>query len=179
MKLYCTTVDLPTGPALAAATAEGLFRLDLNPPSLAEFMEDVEARFGISPIEDGRPFMALRRELASYFAGEPVVFSQKLDLRGTDFQKAVWRELMKIPYGNVRSYKWLAARVGNSNAARAVGNALNANKIPVIVPCHRVIESSGALGGFGGGIELKKNLLELEGILSEMEAFSTKKYYSQ
>ncbi len=163
MKLYCATVDLSTGHALVAATDKGLCRLEMNPPSLAEFVDEIEARFGARPIEDGRPFMALRGELSAYFKGEPVAFTQKLDLRGTDFQKAVWRELMKIPYGNVRSYKWLAVRVGNPNAARAVGNALNANRIPVIIPCHRIIESSGGLGGFGGGLELKKKLLGLEG----------------
>jgi O-6-methylguanine DNA methyltransferase len=165
MKLYYDSIDLPIGPAFAAATREGLCLLDLNPPSFGEFMEDVEARFGAKPVEDGRPFLTLWRDLKSYFAGEPVSFTQKLYLRGTDFQKTVWRELLKIPYGNVRSYKWLAAMAGNPKAARAVGNALNGNKIPVIIPCHRIIESSGGLGGFGSGIELKKRLLQLEGVL--------------
>ena len=165
MKLYYASIDLPTGPAFAAATKDGLCRLDLNPPSFGEFMEEVEGEFGMEPVEDGRPFLTLWRELKSYFEGEPVSFTQKLDMRGTDFQKTVWRELQKIPYGNVRSYKWLAARAGNPNAARAVGNALNGNKIPVIIPCHRIIESSGGLGGFGSGIELKKRLLQLEGVL--------------
>jgi methylated-DNA-[protein]-cysteine S-methyltransferase len=165
MSLYYSSIDLPTGPAVAAATEGGLCKLDLNPPSFGEFMEEVEAQFGTKPVEDGRMFLTLWRELKSYFAGEPVSFTQKLDLRGTEFQKTVWRELLKIPYGNVRSYKWLAAQAGNPNAARAVGNALGGNKIPVIIPCHRIIESSGGLGGFGGGIELKKRLLQLEGVL--------------
>ncbi|MGC2423764.1 MAG: methylated-DNA--[protein]-cysteine S-methyltransferase [Nitrospirota bacterium] len=165
MNLYYVSIDLPTGPAFAAATKDGLCKLDLNPPSFGEFIEEMEAYFGMKPVEDGRLFQTLSRELKSYFAGEPVSFTQKLDLRGTDFQKTVWRELLKIPYGNVRSYKWLAAQAGNPNAARAVGNALNGNKIPVIVPCHRIIESSGGIGGFGGGIELKKRLLQLEGVL--------------
>ena len=164
MKLYYATVDLPTGPAFAAATENGLCRLELNPPPLAEFVEEIEAQYAATPVEDMRQFTVLRGELSAYFKGEPVVFSQKPDLRGTRFQKEVWRELMKIPYGNVRSYKWLAAKIGKPNAARAVGNALGMNRIPVIVPCHRIIESSGGLGGFGGGIELKKRLLKLEGV---------------
>jgi O-6-methylguanine DNA methyltransferase len=165
MKLYYDSIDLSTGPAFAVATEEGLCFLDLNPTSFGEFMEEVEAEYHVKPVEDGRPFLTLWRDLRSYFAGEPVSFTQKLDLRGTDFQKTVWRELMKIPYGNVRSYKWLAVQAGNPNAARAVGNALNGNKIPVIIPCHRIIESSGGLGGFGSGIEFKKRLLQLEGVL--------------
>ncbi len=164
MKLYYTTVDLPTGPAFAAATENGICRLELNPPSQAEFLDEIEAQYRARPADDIRPFTALLGELSAYFRGEPVVFSRKLDLRGTYFQKAVWRVLMKIPYGNVRSYKWLATQVGNPNAARAVGNALNGNRVPIIVPCHRIIESSGGLGGFGGGLELKKKLLELEGV---------------
>ncbi len=164
MKLYYASLELPTGPALATATEKGLCRLELDPPPLAEFVDEIEAQYGVRPVEDIRPFTALRGELSAYFKGEPVAFTQKLDLRGTDFQKAVWRELMKIPYGNVRSYKWLAAKVGNPNAARAVGNALNGNKVPIIVPCHRIIESSGGLGGFGGGLEFKKKLLRLEGV---------------
>ena len=112
MNLYYASIDLPTGPAFAAATEDGLCKLDLNPPSFGEFMEEVEAEYRMKPVEDGRIFLTLWRELKSYFAGEPVSFTQKLDLRGTEFQKTVWRELLKIPYGNVRSYKWLAARPG-------------------------------------------------------------------
>ena len=162
--MYFTSIDLPAGTAFAAATDRGLCYLNLW-TSFAEFMEDVESEYGVRPVENDNLFAGLKRDLTAYFEGEPVSFSQKLDLRGTEFQKMVWRELMKIPYGNVRSYKWLAAMAGRPNAARAVGNALGSNKIPVVIPCHRIIESSGGLGGFGGGIELKKKLLELEGVL--------------
>ncbi len=181
MKLYYTTIDLSAlglpafrhgSAGFAAATEKGLCRLALNPLPLAEFVDEMEAQYGAKPVEDGQPFAALRGELSDYFEGEPVAFTQKLDLRGTDFQKAVWRELMNIPYGNVRSYKWLAAKVGKPGAARAAGNALGANMIPILVPCHRIIESSGGLGGFGGGIELKKRLLELEGIRAGRGVFS-------
>jgi methylated-DNA-[protein]-cysteine S-methyltransferase len=165
MKVSYTALDLPTGAAFAAATPDGLTRLELKARSLSDFVRGLEAEFGVAPVEDGRPFAALRAELESYFAGEPVVFTPGLDLKGTEFQKRVWRALMKIPYGNVRSYRWVAAMLGNPAAARAVGGALNRNRVPIIIPCHRVVESSGGLGGFACGLDVKRALLKVEGIL--------------
>ncbi|MGA2192473.1 MAG: methylated-DNA--[protein]-cysteine S-methyltransferase [Nitrospirota bacterium] len=170
MKLYYSAIDLPTGIAFAAATSRGISRLDLRPPSFAEFMEEIEAEFGISPVEAERPFTVLKKELNSYFRGEPVSFTVRLDVRGTEFQNRVWDRLRNIPYGNVRSYKWLAAEAGNPAAARAVGGALNRNRVAVVIPCHRVVESSGGLGGFGSGIEIKKRLLEIEGVLPKLSS---------
>jgi len=101
--------------------------------------------------------------LLRYFSGERVVFDLPLDLRhATVFQRAVWQAARKIPYGETRSYAWIAKRIGKPRAARAVGRALGANPVPVIVPCHRVISSAGTLGGFSSGLGMKKKLLKLE-----------------
>lgn len=89
-------------------------------------------------------------------------FNLELDLRGTEFQRKVWNELLNIPYGETRTYKEMAKEVGSPRGFRAVGGALNKNPIPIIVPCHRVIGSNGELTGFAGGVRLKRRLLELE-----------------
>ncbi len=94
----------------------------------------------------------------------------ELDLsRGTPFQRQVWRAILRIPYGRVRSYRWVAERVGGSQYARAVGHALGANPVPIIVPCHRVVTSEGSLGGFTGGLPVKRKLLQLEGTLAQLK----------
>ena len=106
------------------------------------------------------------RQLRAYFAGDLRVFDLPLELLGTDFQKRVWHELETIPYGETRSYMQVATAIRAPHAVRAVGAANGANPIPIIVPCHRVIGSSGKLTGYGGGLPLKKRLLELEGALA-------------
>ena len=104
------------------------------------------------------------RQLQSFAAGNPVRFNCRLDLSaGTSFQQKVWRALLTIPRGETRSYAWVAKKIGKPRATRAVGAACGANPVPIIVPCHRVIASDGSLGGFGGGLALKKRLLTLEG----------------
>jgi methylated-DNA-[protein]-cysteine S-methyltransferase len=102
-------------------------------------------------------------ELHAYFAGNLRVFSVPLDMQGTEFQLSVWNNLVKIPYGETRSYAQVAEAVGRPKAVRAVGAANGSNPVAIIVPCHRVIGSSGKLTGYGGGLPLKKRLLELEG----------------
>jgi len=102
------------------------------------------------------------RQLRAYFAGTLREFQLPLDMEGTDFQKRVWRQLETIPYGETRSYAQIAAAIGSPSAVRAVGAANGANPIAIVVPCHRVIGSSGKLVGYGGGLPLKKRLLELE-----------------
>jgi O-6-methylguanine DNA methyltransferase len=106
------------------------------------------------------------RELEEYFAGKRREFTFALDLRGTDFQLACWRALLAIPYGETRTYADIARAVSKANAFRAVGMANNRNPIAVVVPCHRVIASDGTLCGYGGGLDVKRKLLELEGALS-------------
>ncbi|MCK4766901.1 MAG: methylated-DNA--[protein]-cysteine S-methyltransferase [Desulfobacula sp.] len=107
-------------------------------------------------------FMEALFQLEAYFKGELTRFDLELNVSGTDFQKKVWQELVKIPYGETISYAELAKRIGNPNASRAVGMANGKNPISIIVPCHRVIGKNGSLTGFGGGLEVKKNLLEFE-----------------
>jgi O-6-methylguanine DNA methyltransferase len=111
-----------------------------------------------------RPYV---RELEEYFAGKRREFSFPLDLRGTNFQLACWRALLAIPYGETRSYAAMARAVGKPKAFRAVGMANNRNPIAIVVPCHRVIASDGTLCGYGGGLEVKRKLLELEGALTK------------
>ena len=106
------------------------------------------------------------RQLEEYFAGRRRQFDLPLDLHGTEFQKRCWQELLKIPYGETRSYADVARAIGNPSAVRAVGLANGQNPIAIIVPCHRVIGSDGSLTGYGGGLETKRKLLELEGALS-------------
>src|SRR5262249_54098086 len=103
------------------------------------------------------------RQLRSYFAGDLRTFDLPLDMQGTPFQKRVWDELLRIPYGKTRSYLQVAVAVGAAHAVRAVGAANGANPVPIVVPCHRVIGTNGKLTGYGGGLPLKKRLLELEG----------------
>ena len=108
------------------------------------------------------PALLLAEELDAYLRGQLTTFSVPLDLRGTPFQLSVWNALREIPYGEVRSYASLAAAIGRPSAVRAVGAANGANPVPIIVPCHRVIGSSGRLVGFGGGLDWKARLLSIE-----------------
>ena len=108
-------------------------------------------------------FTELIERLHAYFRGEWVDFDDRLDLSaGTPFQRAVWMATRRIGYGQTRTYRWVAGEVGRPLAARAVGQALGANPLPLVVPCHRVIGSDGGLAGFGGGLEMKRYLLNLE-----------------
>jgi len=102
------------------------------------------------------------RELNDYFAGQRREFSIPLDLRGTDFQLACWHALLEIPYGETRSYRDIAQAIGHPHAYRAVGMSNNRNPVAIVVPCHRVIASSGSLCGYGGGLDIKQKLLDLE-----------------
>jgi len=105
----------------------------------------------------------LPQRLKRYLSGEQVEFSDKLDLTGaTPFQQRVWREVQTIPYGETRSYSCVAGQSGSPNSARAVGQAMAKNPLPIIIPCHRVISSNGSLGGFSNGLEMKKYLLDME-----------------
>ncbi|MCS6952265.1 MAG: methylated-DNA--[protein]-cysteine S-methyltransferase [Bryobacterales bacterium] len=105
---------------------------------------------------------AVRGQLLEYFRGKRRAFDLPLELRGTPFQRRVWQELTRIPYGATRSYGEIARAIGEPGAARAVGQACGANPVPIVVPCHRVIAAHGGLGGYGGGLRLKRFLLELE-----------------
>jgi methylated-DNA-[protein]-cysteine S-methyltransferase len=106
--------------------------------------------------------MDAKIQLKDYFAGKRTRFDLPLDMQGTDFQKKVWTQLLKIPFGETRSYGELAKKIGNTNASRAVGAANGKNPLSIVVPCHRVIGASGKLTGFAGGLEAKAHLLGME-----------------
>ena len=124
-----------------------------------------EAAVGARNDENGL-LMEATRQLRAYFAGERREFRLPMDPQGTVFQRQVWRELESIPYGQTRSYSQVAAAIGAPRAVRAVGAANGANPLPIVVPCHRVIGADGRLTGYGGGLALKKRLLEMEGALT-------------
>ncbi len=110
-------------------------------------------------------FGASVNRIQDYYSGKPVAFPDKLDLSGgTEFQQKVWNSCRTIPYGETRSYGWIAQHIGRPEASRAVGNALGKNPVTVIIPCHRVIASDGGIGGFTGGLPAKRRLMKLEGI---------------
>lgn len=104
-----------------------------------------------------------RRQLEDYFAGRRQQFTVPLVMQGTSFQALVWRVLLTIPYGQTRSYGWVARQIGSPGASRAVGNAVGANPLPIMIPCHRVVRSDGSLGGYFYGPEMKRRLLDIEG----------------
>jgi len=111
-----------------------------------------------------------RAQLIDYLAGTRRSFDLSLDLsRGTSFQRKVWRTLRRVSYGQLRSYQWVAVRVGGRRYARAVGNAVGANPMPIVIPCHRIVAWDTSLGGFSGGLHTKRKLLTLEGTLAELQ----------
>ncbi len=121
---------------------------------------------------EGRTSPRLREaqaQLTGYLAGTRRSFDLSLDLsRGTSFQQKVWRTLRRVSYGRLRSYQWVAVRVGGRQYARAVGNAVGANPMPIMIPCHRIVAQDTSLGGFSGGLPTKRKLLTLEGTLAEL-----------
>jgi len=153
---YWHETDSPIGPLLLAADAHALKRVHFQ-----------SGRHALQPPprwrRDAAPFAAVIEQLTEYFGGTRREFSVPLAPEGTPFQLSVWRALRAIPYGETISYGELARRVGNAGAARAAGLANGANPLPILVPCHRVIGSDGSLTGFGGGLGIKRALLELEG----------------
>jgi len=133
-------------------------------------------RKAAGPIEIGRGTRGLRRaraQLTLYLSGRQRMFSLPLDVRqGTAFQRRVWLVLQRLPYASLRSYRWVASRVGGPRYARAVGNAVGANPIPIIIPCHRIVAHDVTLGGFSGGLAMKRRLLAHEGTLSQLRQAS-------
>ena len=153
---YLRIEDSPVGPLLLAGNRDGLHVLAFGVGSRPRAIQP-------SWVEDtAGELIGVRRQLDEYFAGRLRRFTTPLVFEGTAFQNQVWKELCRIPYGETISYLELANRIRNPKAVRAVGMANGANPIAIIVPCHRVIGSNGALTGFGGGIPTKRALLELE-----------------
>ena len=131
-----------------------------------------ELRLSSAELLEGRTSSRLREaqaQLTGYLAGTHRSFDLPLDLsRGTSFQLKVWRTLRRISYGRLRSYQWVAVRVGGRQYARAVGNAVGANPMPIVIPCHRIVAQNASLGGYSGGLLTKRKLLTLEGTLAQL-----------
>ncbi|MGW0859170.1 methylated-DNA--[protein]-cysteine S-methyltransferase [Streptomyces sp. NPDC002690] len=166
-----SVVASPVGPLMLATTDTGLVSVSFHarPPVRDRTLAMLRERLGAEPVEDGGSAVlaAAARLLDAYFDGALRTFDLPLDWSLTSgFHRRVLQELATgVPYGAVVGYGELAARVGRPDGAQAVGAAMGANPLPVVVPCHRVVESGGGLGGFGGGTETKRRLLELEGVL--------------
>ncbi|MEW6049546.1 MAG: methylated-DNA--[protein]-cysteine S-methyltransferase [Candidatus Zixiibacteriota bacterium] len=152
-----------------ASTDDGLALVTLPGDSEGRFHTIVRKHFPDSIVEPGGPESEqVERQLLAYSEGKLKKFTLKLDLIGSSFQKRVLTEVARIPYGQTRTYREIAAAVGNPKASRAVGGANAHNPIPLVVPCHRVVAANG-LGGYGGGLTMKKKLLALEGALQAGE----------
>lgn len=145
-----------------AATPEFLLYIEAGERGIVRVQFDKPPEISANPDDNYPPIRETARQLAEYFAGARRAFELPLDLRGTPFQLRVWNALLRIPYGETRTYGQLAALAGHPGAARAVGAANGANPIAIIVPCHRVVASGGGLGGYGGGLDCKRFLLALE-----------------
>ena len=143
------------------SSSAGLYRIILPAPDEGSVIDAIA--WGVPKKREENSFTEVRHALINYFKGERVEFSLPLDLKGcTDFQRDVWEATSRIPYGQLRSYGWIAAEIGRPRAARAVGLALGVNQLPIIIPCHRVIRSDGSLGGFSAGLHWKERLIKLE-----------------
>jgi methylated-DNA-[protein]-cysteine S-methyltransferase len=170
--LHTTTLDSIVGRLFLAASAKGLVALEFDfrlpgQQSIRPNPRDVRQEKKSFSFENSpRELTPYLRELEEYFSGDRREFAFPLDLRGTDFQLACWHALLAIPYGETRSYAQIAQSVGKPQAFRAVGMANNRNPVAIVVPCHRVIASDGSLCGYGGGLDVKRKLLELEGALT-------------
>ena len=161
-------IATPLGPMAAGATDRSICLLEFTDRRMIETqLETLKKRFGL-PLLPGknRLFDALRGELDKYFAGGKKSFDLPLEYPGTDFQVRVWKALLRIPFGETRTYADIARELGSPGAARAVGRANGLNRIAVLIPCHRVVNADGGLGGYGGGLWRKLRLLETEGARS-------------
>jgi methylated-DNA-[protein]-cysteine S-methyltransferase len=161
-------VDTPVGRLTVAATPRGLVRVAFPYPDPGVVLEQLASTVSPRVLEAPGRLDKVRRELDEYFEGRRTAFDIPIDWSVTrGFGRRVLRETARIGYGRVRTYTEVAARAGSPRAVRAAGNALGANPIPIVVPCHRVLRIGGNLGGYGGGLERKEFLLRLEGALPD------------
>jgi methylated-DNA-[protein]-cysteine S-methyltransferase len=151
-------------------TANGIASIVLPKESRKTVESDVRGgTYGQREEASSPRLRAARKQLNEYLAGTRTSFTLPLDFsKGTDFQRRVWRVLQGLPYGQLRSYQEVATRVGGRQYARAVGNAVGANPLPIVIPCHRIVARDASLGGFSGGLPTKRRLLALEGSLSRI-----------
>lgn len=170
--IHLAWLETPVGPLIAGATGEALVLLEYPDRRMLETQLDTLRRRFARPLAPGDgPLLArLREQLDQYFAGRRTAFDLPLEYPGTPFQRRVWDALLRIPYGETRTYAELARELGAPGATRAVGSANGANRIAIVIPCHRVIAADGGLGGYGGGLWRKLRLLETEGALPAARA---------
>jgi methylated-DNA-[protein]-cysteine S-methyltransferase len=159
MGLYFKRIQTPVGEISIYANNRALIGLSLgkhNKKTLSRRLKCVREK-------DNDVLLMAQEQLKTYFVGSLKIFTVPVEISGTDFQKAVWRVLRGIGYGELRTYADVAESIGNRKACRAVGRAIGSNPVPIIIPCHRVIGSNATLTGFGGGLSTKQYLLEIEG----------------
>jgi methylated-DNA-[protein]-cysteine S-methyltransferase len=160
--------DTPIGPLLLAVTERGLARISYDPEPERE-TDELARTFGVRVLRAPRQVDLVRRELDEYFEGRRRDFDLPLDLRSrTGFSRDILERLARVPYGEVTTYGTLAKEAGKPQAARAVGTVMNRNPIPIVLPCHRVVGSTGSLVGYGGGLDRKRLLLDLESGRSQL-----------
>lgn len=160
---YCITSSV-IGKVLVAASEKGVCMVSMG-DSDADLERSLHNRFPNDEVtKDAVGMTQAAASVKEMIMGRQMAAGLNFDLRGTDFQKKVWRELLRIPTGKTRSYAEIASRIGHPNAYRAVANACGANPVAIAVPCHRVIASGGKIGGYGGGLDRKRKLLANEGV---------------
>lgn len=165
MNAYLETVASPAGPLTFAVNDEGaLLFLSFLEGNYATTIEEDLIKEGYTCLSDSERTAAARTQLLEYASGQRTTFDLPVVLVGTEWQKAVWRLLMDVPFGETRTYGELARELGRPQASRAVGRANGTNRIPLVIPCHRIIGADGSLTGFGGGLHLKTALLAHEGV---------------
>ncbi|HEX5167262.1 MAG TPA: methylated-DNA--[protein]-cysteine S-methyltransferase [Thermomicrobiales bacterium] len=165
MNAYLETVDSPAGPLTFAVNEDGaLLFLSFLEGHYPTTIEEDLINEGYTCLSDPERTAHVRQQLVEYASGERTTFDLPVVLQGTEWQKAVWRELMQVPFGETRTYGELARSLGRPQASRAVGRANGTNRIPLVIPCHRIIGADGTLTGFGGGLHLKTALLTHEGV---------------
>lgn len=163
VRSYCGWVDAPFGRVFVAKTGRGLCRVSFRKGE-DRLLSELEAKALLPEMAPAR-LDRERRELEEYFRGRRRRFGVPIDLRwGTEFQRDVLRAASEIPFGSLLRYSDVAERIGRPNAQRAVGSALGKNPIAIVIPCHRVVASGGKLGGYTGGLDIKRTLMDIEGI---------------
>ncbi len=157
-------IDSPLGPLIGGATSEGVCLLEFTDRRMLEVQcSTLRRRFDCAIVPGENTYIKqLKTELSEYFLGALKIFRVPLVYPGTEFQQKVWSELLRIPYGTTVSYEEIARRIGSPSAHRAVGHANGLNRISIVIPCHRVLNKNGELGGYGGGLWRKRKLLNLE-----------------
>ena len=173
MKIFYADIESPIGTLWAAKTRRELLRLNL-PCSEKQFLTELKKQTKDKPEYRPSKLDTLSLWLDEYFKGKTQEYPGSIQLKGTSFQKKVWRAIHNIPYGKLTSYGNIAKVIKKPKASRAVGNAVGQNPITIIIPCHRVVWNNGGIGGFGGGLHRKRFLLNLEGILPSFEDGSEK-----